>query len=82
MPEAIMTTACMSPAAIRAAVEAAATREGGIDHVHPCIGYATVEDCVSEGYLWYNDDNHSTHVVKIQPVEVCSALNTLFAETC
>lgn len=61
-------------AAVQAAVQAAAAREGGIDHVHPCIGYAMVEECVSEGYLWYNDDAHSTHIVKI---EACSELNTL-----
>lgn len=69
-----MTTACVT-AAVHAAVHAAAAREGGIDHVHPCIGYAVVEACVSEGYLWYNDDAHSTHVVKI---EACSKVNTLF----
>lgn len=59
----------MSYQVIMAIVEAA-EREGGVCHIEPCRHangtLRSFEACVSDGFLWYNSDDHSTKVIRIK----------------
>jgi len=52
------------------AIAEAAAREGGVCHIEPCRypdgTLRSFEDCVADGFLWYNTDDHSTKVIKIK----------------
>ena len=62
------------------AIIIAVARHG--EHISPCFGRKTLRDSVAEGYLWYNDNANSTHVVKIRSTTPCSAQNTENKNTC
>lgn len=56
-------------------------------NIEPCSGRATFRECVTEGMcdcsilvLWYNDDRHSTHVVKIKKEELTTVSDTINEE--
>lgn len=55
----------MSPQLTKALVKAA-ERVGGERNLTMPGGKTSWEECVTSGCLWFNDQNDSTHVVKLE----------------